>query len=63
MIIKIGAKVIKTRVGVVQSLRLGRFFFLHYAYDTEKENCLTRYSFGAVLSTHHYEYGHSIYYA
>ena len=45
MIIKIGAKVIKTRVAVVQSQRLGSFFFLHYFYDTEKENCLTQYNF------------------
>ena len=62
MIIKIGAKVIKTRVGVVQSQRLGSFFFLHYFYDTEKENCLTRYNFGTVISVHHYKYGHSISY-
>ena len=62
IISKIGAKVKKMRFGVVQSLRLGKFFFLHCCIDFERKNLITKHSFTSVLSVHSAKYGHNISY-
>ena len=62
IISKIGAKVKKMRFGVVQSQRLGKFFFLHCFVDFERKNLISRYSFASVLSVHSAKYRHNIRY-
>ena len=60
IISKIGAKVKKMRFGVVQSQRLGKFFFLHCCIDFERKNLITKHSFTSVLSVHSAKHGHSV---
>ena len=62
IISKIGAKVKKMRFGVIQSQRLGKFFFLYCFVDFERKNLISNYSFTSVLSVHSAKYGHNISY-
>ena len=63
IISKIGAKVKKMRFGVIQSQRLGKFFFLHCFIDFERKNLISSCSFISVLSVHSAKNGHNIRYA
>ena len=62
IISKIGAKVKKMRFGVVQSQRLGNFFFLHCFVYFERKNLISSYSVISVLSVHSAKHGHNIRY-
>ena len=62
VISQIGAKVKKMSVGVIQSQRLGKFFFLHCWVYFERKNLISSYSFTSVLSVHSAKYGHNIRY-
>ena len=62
IISKIGAKVKKMRFGLIQSQRLGKFFFLYCFINFERKNLISRYSFTSVLSVHSAKYGHNICY-
>ena len=62
IISKIGAKVERVRIGVIQSRRLDNFFFFYCYIDFERKNLITKHSFDIVLSTHSAKYGHSVRY-